>query len=75
MQTEYKELQKEAVDELRKLGVHFQYDDRMALFWLRNNIPKLYTGNLDRLLDILDRLVVLRTKGLEPKHENGRYIE
>jgi hypothetical protein len=70
----YKELQKDVVDELRKLGVYFQYDDRLALFWLRHNIGKLYGGDHTRLIDTIDSLVDLRAEGLEPKHEGGKYI-
>jgi hypothetical protein len=59
---------------MRKLGVYFQYDDRLALFWLRNNLVKLYTGNFDRLLGVLDSLTLLRTQGKEPAHKDGKYL-
>ena len=72
---EYLQLQKDLVDEMRKLGAWFQYDDRLSLFWLRNNIGTFYgSANLDRVITTLDRMVELRKEGKEPKHENGKYI-
>jgi hypothetical protein len=72
---EYKSLQREAIDELRKLDIYFQYDDRLNTFWLRTNLVKLYPGsNFDRLLRVLDSLTLLRTEGKEPRHENGKYL-
>jgi hypothetical protein len=69
----YKELQKQTVDELKKLGVHFKYEDRLALFFLRTNLTKLYGGDQTKLLSMLDQLVEMRKNGLEPPHKDGAY--
>ena len=69
----YLELQRQVVDKLREIGVYYAYDDRLALFWLRVNIPRLYKVS-DDLVRTLDELTELRKKGLEPAHENGKYV-
>ncbi len=69
----YKELNNKAIDELRKIGVWYAYDSRLALFWLRNNVPKLYEGTAS-VLPILDELVRMRVDGLEPTSVGGQYV-
>jgi hypothetical protein len=68
----YLELQKQVVDKLRELGVYYEYDSRLAVFWLRHNVPKLYPGASD-ILPLLDALVRMRNDGLEPPSVNGKY--
>jgi hypothetical protein len=69
----YLELQRQVVDKLREIGVYYAYDDRLALFWLRQNIPRLF-GQKPEIISLLDELVRIRTEGNEPFHdENGKY--
>jgi hypothetical protein len=60
------------------LGVDWPLDMRIETFWLRHRLPVVYSDNDPRVLkdavDLIDLLVTLRTLGLEPRHENNRYV-
>lgn len=74
---DYSILHKETIDILRSVGIHYPYDYRLDLFWLRTRLPKLVdnTSILKDLSRNIDLLVKLRTRGLEPYNKSGKYID
>ena len=63
------------VDLLRTVGIHYPYESRLDLFWLKTRLPKLVEESTTRKLILvkLDKLVKMRTLGLEPEHKGDRY--
>lgn len=72
---DYDIIHKEAVDLLRTVGIHYPYESRLDLFWLKTRLPKLVdnTKTLKLIMIMLDKLVRMRTLGLEPKHKGDKY--
>jgi hypothetical protein len=68
MSVKYEYAQRKLVDELRKMGVHHGYRDRLPLFFYRTRFNHLPT-----IVELIDDLVGLRIQGLEPKHEAEVY--
>lgn len=76
--SEYRKLHEELIDHLKELGIHHNYEDRIALAWYRHNIKFVTndTKNLGHVIELMDKLVKLRIKGKETKHDGrGRYIQ
>jgi hypothetical protein len=71
----YEELQRQVVNQLRELGIWFEYDERIASFWLCNNLKYVAPSGVDitNVIKDLNALTIMRRDGKEPPHENGKY--
>jgi hypothetical protein len=71
----YKDHHRVLVNALREVGIWFDYAERLDLAWLRHYVGRVSgdTPRIDAIRGHIDICVRARTKGLEPKHENGRY--
>jgi hypothetical protein len=71
---EYWEAQVIFVRLLQNSGLKVGVKDRLPLFKLRLLIDARMTGvRKEQLIKLLDLLVSLRTKGLEPPHKGNKY--
>jgi hypothetical protein len=72
----YQDRHKSLVDALRKVGIWFDYGQRIDLAWLRHHIEKVTDNreDIDYIRDCIDLCVSGRIKGLEGPHKDGRYI-
>lgn len=75
--TEYFILQRALTGILRSMGIHYQVNDRLDLFWLRVKLIKLARpeemNKLESAIGLIDSMVEFRRNGLEPPHKYGKY--
>lgn len=74
----YWQVHLQLVNFLAFIGIVHKATDRLDLFKLKYQISKLKDHEDPTLLSdidfMIDELVRMRTEGLEPHHEKGRYV-
>lgn len=72
----YEQVQKAACTILGMLGMRFPLKTRLPIFRLTSKLDKDYPSRpeANEARKLLARLLILRTKGLEPRHANGQYL-
>lgn len=80
----YEQIHKAAITLLGMLGMYFPVKGRLPLFKLISKLDREYgaSGGAEaggrteaaEARKLLARLVQIRTRGLEPKHQNGVYL-
>jgi hypothetical protein len=71
----YEQIHRAAVTLLGMLGMHYPVKTRLPIFRIITKIDREYGGRPEaaEARKLLARLVLLRQRGLEPKHSNGQY--
>lgn len=62
------------VEEIKKLGIYHDPRYRLDLAYYRHYLPKLSQKYPTRLVELIDRCIVLRRSGHESAHKDGRYV-
>lgn len=75
---EYWKVQVELVNILGRLGFSIQATDRIPTFWFRLRLKQAVENGDQEILDeavrLLDALVELRVRGVEPPNDGKRYV-
>jgi len=72
----YEQIHRATITLLGMLGMHYPVKARLPIFYLVTKLDREYGGKPEAFeaRKLLARLVLLRQKGLEPKHSNGQYV-